>query len=200
MINTNYRTKYSWNCGAAGGVVVEGLKLDIAGWGTSMKLNGKFISNKLKLVSADDVNGYVLQADTDGDAHWVEQWKKTSNKLTFSGSVGIGTTEVGTHALAVNGSINASEILVTETVPGSDYVFEDDYILMPLTELETYVNTNKHLPQVKSAEEFAKDGYSLGKMDDVLLRKVEELTLYMIAQKKIIDELSEKVRSLEEQK
>jgi hypothetical protein len=79
-----------------------------------------------------------------------------------------------------------------------DYVFEENYQLMPLNELETYVNTNKHLPEVKSAKEFKEEGYSLGKIDDVILRKVEELTLYMIAQQKIIDELVEKVRSLEE--
>ena len=196
--NPNWRTKYSWSCGSSSGAV-EGLQLDIANYATTMSLNGKLITQNLKL-TAENVNGYILQADADGDAHWVEHWKKTTNKLTFSGNVGIGTTEVGTHALAVNGSINASEILVTETVPGSDYVFENDYKLMPLRELEAYVNTNKHLPEVKSADEFVKDGYSLGKMDDVLLRKVEELTLYMIAQQKLIDELREKVHSLEEQK
>jgi len=50
-----------------------------------------------------------------------------------------------------------------------------------------------------SAHEFKENGYNLGEMDDVLLRKVEELTLYMIAQQKIIDELMEKVRSLEDE-
>jgi hypothetical protein len=71
---------------------------------------------------------------------------------------------------------------------------------MPLADLETYVNINKHLPEVKSAKEFKEEGYSIGKMDDLLLRKVEELTLYMIAQQKIIDELSEKAHSLDEKK
>jgi len=108
----------------------------------------------------------------------------------------IGTTEVGTHALAVNSSINASEILVTETVPSSDYVFEEDYKLMPLTELETYVNTNKHLPEVMSAQEFKENGYSLGKMDDVLLKKIEELTLYIFQQQKEIDELRLNIKSM----
>ena len=97
------------------------------------------------------------------------------------------------------GSINAQEILVTETVPGSDYVFEEDYNLMPLAELEAYVNTNKHLPEVKSAEKFKKEGYSIGEMDDVLLRKVEELTLYMIAQQKIIDEQQQEIDLLKKQ-
>ena len=112
--------------------------------------------------------------------------------------VTIGTTTVGTHALAVNGSINAKEILVTETVPSSDYVFEEDYPLMPLTELENYVNTKKHLPEVMSAKEFAENGYNLGEMDDVLLRKVEELTLYIIQQQKDIAQQQREINSLKE--
>jgi len=76
-------------------------------------------------------------------------------------------------------------------------VFENDYSLMPLHQLESFVKENKHLPEVMSAEEFKKDGYSLGKMDDVLLRKVEELTLYIIQQQKEIDGLKEKLSKLE---
>ncbi|NPD84946.1 hypothetical protein HNS38_09265, partial [Lentimicrobium sp. L6] len=111
---------------------------------------------------------------------------------------GIGTENAGTHKLAVNGSINAKEILVTETVPSSDYVFEEDYPLMPLTELENYVNTKKHLPEVMSANEFAENGYNLGEMDDVLLRKVEELTLYIIQQQKDIAQQQKEIDSLKE--
>ena len=103
---------------------------------------------------------------------------------------------ITTHALAVNGSINAKEILVTETVPGSDYVFEEDYVLMPLSELEKYVNEQKHLPEVMSAKEFVENGYNLGEMDDVLLRKVEELTLYIIQQQKEIDGLKADINNL----
>lgn len=82
---------------------------------------------------------------------------------------------------------------MTETVPSSDYVFEKDYVLMPLTELEKFVTEQKHLPEVMSAKEFAKNGYNLEEMDDVLLRKVEELTLYIIQQQKEINELRQKL-------
>jgi len=166
---------------------------------TELDVNGTVKTSGFQL-TATDVAGFVLQANQNGDARWEEHWKKESTGvLSYQQPIAIGTTEVGTHHLVVAGSINAQEILVTQTVPGSDYVFEEDYKLMPLAELETYVNTNKHLPEVKSAKEFKEEGYSIGKMDDVLLRKVEELTLYMIAQQKIIDELVEKVRSLEEE-
>jgi hypothetical protein len=67
---------------------------------------------------------------------------------------------------------------------------------MPLSELEKFVNEQKHLPEVMSAKEFAENGYNLGEMDDVLLRKVEELTLYIIQQQKEIDGLKEKLESI----
>ena len=93
------------------------------------------------------------------------------------------------HKLSVNGGIWAEEVEVTVNVPSSDYVFYDDYKLMSLEDLESFVNENHHLPEVPSAEEFKKNGYKLGDMDDVLLRKVEELSLYMIDADKEIQSL-----------
>jgi hypothetical protein len=79
-----------------------------------------------------------------------------------------------------------------DNVPSSDYVFEEDYELMSVREVEAYITQHKHLPDVPSAEEF-KQGYKAGDMDDLLLRKIEELTLYIIEQEKRIEELEEKV-------
>ena len=69
-------------------------------------------------------------------------------------------------------------------VPGPDYVFEKNYDLRPLTEVEAYINQNKHLPEIPAAKEMEKDGVNLGEMNMMLLKKVEELTLYMIDLKK----------------
>jgi hypothetical protein len=118
------------------------------------------------------------------------------DELTIvNGSVGIGCSEPQT-ALSVNGTITASRIEVVETVPCSDFVFENDYDLMSLHELDQYIKTNRHLPEVPSAEEFQKDGYSVGEMDDVLLRKIEELTLYLIDQQEEIKKLKEELDEL----
>jgi hypothetical protein len=81
----------------------------------------------------------------------------------------------------VDGKILAEEVKV-QTVPASDYVFEPDYDLKPLEEVDQFIQQNKHLPDIPSAEEFATNGVGLGEMDDMLLRKVEELTLYTIRQ------------------
>jgi hypothetical protein len=80
-------------------------------------------------------------------------------------------------------------------VPSSDYVFETEYELMSVREVEAYITQHKHLPNVPSAEEFKQNGYKAGDMDDLLLRKIEELTLYIIEQEKRIEELEEKVES-----
>jgi 6,7-dimethyl-8-ribityllumazine synthase len=124
----------------------------------------------------------------------------TPSALTVNGTIGIGTTNVATltaYKLAVNGAVVATSMDINGTVPASDYVFEKDYKLRTLAETEVYVNKNKHLPEVPSAEEFKQNGYNVGKMDDILLRKVEELTLYMIEMQKQNEALKAKIESLE---
>jgi len=96
----------------------------------------------------------------------------------------------------VDGTITAKEVVVT--VEGwSDFVFEKDYNLMPLNEVEQHVKEKKHLPGIPSAEEVAADGVSVGEMQAKLLQKVEELTLYVIELKKENEQLKRRVAALE---
>ena len=111
-----------------------------------------------------------------------------------NGNVGIGCSNPQVK-LAVNGKIQATEVEI-KSAPCSDYVFETDYELMSIHDLDTYVRFNKHLPEVPSAQEFAEDGYSVGQMDDLLLRKIEELTLYIITLKKENEALNEKIDNI----
>jgi hypothetical protein len=97
----------------------------------------------------------------------------------FSGNVGIGTTSPD-EKLTVNGTIHSIEVKVTPSVPTPDYVFEPDYKLTSLEELKAYVDKNHHLPEIPSAKEIEKNGIQLGDMNMKLLKKVEELTLYLI--------------------
>jgi hypothetical protein len=132
------------------------------------------------------VNGTGVKIGTYGaaDAIFLQQG---------TGNVGIGTSNFSKgsttsyYKLAVNGNIHVKEVVV-ET-GWSDFVFEKDYKLKSLKEVENYIMENKHLPDVPSANEVAKDGVSLGQSDSVLLQKIEELTLYIIELNKRIEVL-----------
>lgn len=110
-----------------------------------------------------------------------------NGKLEVTGKVGIGTTNITTDALlTVNGTVHAKEVKVTlENL--ADYVFSPDYFLMPLTKVEQYVKTNRHLPEIPSASDVKEKGLSIGEMQNKLLQKIEELTLYVIEQQKQIE-------------
>ncbi len=110
-------------------------------------------------------------------------------RLGSNGNVGIGTTNP-THKLAVNGTIKAKEVIV-ETSGWSDYVFDDDYTLQPLAQVEAHIKVHKHLPGIPSAATVATNGVSVGDMQAALLAKVEELTLHLIAQEKELARLRE---------
>ena len=93
--------------------------------------------------------------------------------------------------VAVNGLLCAKEVRVQ--LSGSpcwpDYVFNKDYNLLPLQELEQFVTENKHLPDVPSATEVEANGVNIGEMNALLLKKVEEMTLYILDLQKQINEL-----------
>ena len=110
--------------------------------------------------------------------------------LKDDGNVGIGTNNPQAK-LAVNGEILAKSVRVnTSNTYWPDYVFGNDYNLMSLRELEQYVNTYKHLPNIPSAHEIETQGdMDLGTMNALLLEKVEELTRYVIDLQNQIDEL-----------
>ncbi len=142
----------------------------------------------------DDYNGN-LRIMTDDHIYFTDinsaDGKPTNTALyinTNNSTVGIGTTSTGSHKLAVEGSIGAREVRV-EPEGWSDFVFEDDYKLRTLEEVEVYLSVNKHLPEIPSAKEVTENGINLGDMNAKLLQKIEELTLYMIAMNKRMKQL-----------
>lgn len=92
------------------------------------------------------------------------------------------------------GKIKAKEIEVKTDV-WADYVFQKEYQLTPLSEVETQIVEHGHLQGIPSSSEVIKNGINLGQMNVKLLEKVEELTLYLIAQKKEIDALKAKIEN-----
>jgi hypothetical protein len=122
--------------------------------------------------------------------------------LSRGGIVMIGTWKPGSYKLAVAGKIAAwDEIKVfTNGTSFPDYVFAPEYKLRSLKDTETYIKENHHLPEVPSAADIAKEGMSLNGMSEILLKKVEELTLHLIEMKKENEELKKRLEALENKK
>jgi hypothetical protein len=119
------------------------------------------------------------------------------------GRVGIGTIYVAdtSYKLFVEKGIRTRKVKVDQAV-WPDYVFDKAYHLSPIKELELFIQKNKHLPNVPSAEEVKKEGIDLGDNQRILLEKIEELTLYIIEQNKKIEQLEAdklKVKELAQQ-
>ena len=112
-------------------------------------------------------------------------------KINQDGNVSIGnsTTTPTAELLTVFGVVHAKEVRVDLTGSLADFVFHPSYSLMPLQQVEAFVKTNSHLPEMPSAAEISKNGLSMGEMQNKLLQKIEELTLYVIEQQKQIEEL-----------
>lgn len=116
-------------------------------------------------------------------------------RILDNGYVGIGTASPQS-TLAVNGNITT--LRITATPNGwPDYVFAPDYPLPSLPQVEEYINRNKHLPDVVSAKEVKNNGVDLGKNQAMLLKKVEELTLYLIEQHKQLEKLEAQNQQLQ---
>ena len=87
-----------------------------------------------------------------------------------------------------------TELVSTE--PWADYVFEPGYKPMALKEIEAFAKANGHLPEVPSAAEVKKDGIDLAKMNAILLKKIEELTLHAVEQEKKMEALQAEVQEM----
>jgi hypothetical protein len=152
--------------------------------------------------------GSILQGDATTNA---------SSKLVFAtsngtavvqrmfidkdGNVGIGTS-TPREALSVNGNIRSKQVVV-ESANWPDYVFKPTYQLPSLADVKAYIDRNQHLPETPSEQEVIKNGLNIGEMNKLLMKKVEELTLYLIekdkqaqAQQAEIDELKTQMKKL----
>ncbi|MEX0361390.1 MAG: hypothetical protein AB3N10_10460, partial [Allomuricauda sp.] len=137
-------------------------------------------SNALVKIAEKSTNGARLHMYEEGIEKIAFYTDGTNNHIS-AGNVGIGTANPDMK-LTVKGKIHAEEVKIDLNVPAPDYVFKKEYNLRSLEEVEDYIKENCHLPEIPSAKEFEQNGIMQAEMDMGLLKKIEELTLYTIAQ------------------
>ncbi len=142
--------------------------------------------------------GFGLNSNNKGCIMWDQN--NPQSIMTFVGTkVGIGC-DPGTskHRLFVKDGIVAEEVLVKLQNQWSDYVFNADYDLMSLDKLSDFITKNQHLPDIPTAREVDDNGLNVGEMNALLLKKVEELTLYIIKQQEQLDKQQAEINQLKE--
>lgn len=117
--------------------------------------------------------------------------------IMLRGNVGINTESVANgYALSVNGGIITTKVFIQDVGNWPDYVFDDTYKLLPLHELKKFIADNKHLPEVPSESEVISHGYDVNEMQSIMLKKIEELTLYTLQQQEEIETLKRMIDEL----
>lgn len=122
---------------------------------------------------------------------------KDNGKVSIGLDPTVSSTFNGGYKLYVADGIMTEKVKVAlkSSADWADYVFAEDYQLMPLQEVEEFVTKNHHLPGVPSAEEVKKNGIDVATMDAKLLEKIEELTLHMIALEKKYNDLKKELEA-----
>lgn len=178
--------------------------------GTNVTVTGTGTTANPFTVSANDTslyanNGIINQAtttngnrvvDLNNSNIWFSTANSTSNGKMYLGSTAVYPNATGNYRLFVEGGILTEKVKVAlrSSANWADYVFANDYQLMPLSEVEAFVKTNKHLPGIDSAEQLAKEGIDVAAMQSKQMEKIEELTLYIIDQDK---KIAEQAKALE---
>jgi hypothetical protein len=134
----------------------------------------------------------------------IQKWGTAANTyMTLKqGKLYIGTQKVITsnsHSQAivqVNGEIACKELVVLDATQWADYVFNENYKLRPLNEVESFYKCNRHLPEVPSEAEVKENGINTAQMDATLLKKIEELTIYLVELNKEVQLLKEENKTL----
>ncbi len=165
------------------------LESNSAGWGS-----GIYFKN-----TAPNGKGYGIYTSSYGSLNIADVNAGVDRIfIGANGNVGVNTNKVSdaNYRFFVEGAIRARKVKVDQD-SWPDYVFDKNYTLLPLAEVERFIKKYQHLPEVPAAGDVKKEGIDLGNNQAVLLKKIEELTLYLIEQQKQMDALRQQVKELQ---
>ncbi len=132
-------------------------------------------------------NDNMLYVGDETNSNIVRFSIRPNGPIFLQGSVGVNTINTTGYALAVNGNIRSKEVIVQTN--WADYVFEKDYPLMSLAQVENFIHQHGHLPNIPPAVEVEEHGLALGDIQRRMMEKIEELTLHLIRLQKELDSL-----------
>lgn len=195
------RNSVYYNAPVGIGTITPKGKLEISTFSTSQGLILNY-GNAVGQISAIDLkangitNGYIgmqMVDNANGDL-WLGSSAGKSMTIYRNGNIGVGT-DAPSEKLSVNGNIKTRKLFVTQT-GWPDYVFDSSYELIPLAGVWQFIKKYKYLPGIPSAKEAEEKGISVGDNQALLLKKIEELTLYLIEQDKKIGQIERENQSL----
>jgi len=179
----------------------------IAGTGVIWKLGNHNMIFSMPNTNMTNPSYDTTNWDSSGitSIRFADQVNHNSLVIYNTGKVTIGTEKYdndSNYRLYVKDGIKTEQVKVEIASDNgwADYVFKDNYDLMPLKEVESFIKKYKRLPEVPSENEVLKNGLELKAMNILLLKKIEELTLYTLQQQKLIDEITKDIKGLKSDK
>jgi len=158
----------------------------------SVNLAGGDLTLKSGVSTGTGTSAIHFLTATTGSSGSTDRTPNEKMTILGNGNVGIGTNAPD-KLLTVKGIIHAQEVQIDIT-GFADYVFEKGYKLKPLNEIRSYISENGHLPEIPSENDVKKSGMNVADMQVMLLKKIEELTLYAIEQQKRIEALEKTLK------
>ena len=161
---------------------------------------------RLAGLTSDSTKTRVLVSDTSGNLYYRSasslggRWQYANGTVYDSAdNIAIGTSNPQGYKFAVNGTAIFTKVKVKTASTWPDYVFAKGYHLPDLQELEDYLTKYRHLPDIASEEEVQRDGIDVGDHQAALLKKVEELTLYLIDENKQLKVEADQMKTQQDQ-
>ena len=187
-------------------IITAGTNVTVTGSGSSVTpyvvsaADTSLYANNGTINSATTTNGNRVVTMNNSNI-WFQSAAADTNSKIYIGTTATYPSTTGNYKLYVEGGILTEKVKVAlrSTANWADYVFEKNYDLMPLKNVEEYIAIHKHLPGIDSASELAKNGLDLAEMQAKHMAKIEEMMLYIIDQNKTIEKNIKDIEELKKQ-